>query len=159
MSPARVIAAGGKGGVGKSAFIAGCTRVFSERDTRILAIDADPAGGLRQLLGMGENTRTMGDVRDQLIQAAKAGEKREEIAQAFDYMLMESLAETATFDFLAMGHSRFKGCFCPVNRLLRDAVEALAGNYEVVLIDAEAGLEQVYREVMRHVDQLALLMD
>jgi CO dehydrogenase nickel-insertion accessory protein CooC1 len=38
-------------------------------------------------------------------------------------------------------------------------VEALAENYDVVLVDAEAGLEQVYREVMRGVGYLALLVD
>jgi len=159
MSPATIIAACGKGGVGKSVFAAGCVRVFSEEKAGILAIDADPAGGLQQLLGMDRDTTTMGGVRDRLIRDAKSRKQKEEIAESFNYMLMESLVETPSFDFLAMGHSQFKGCFCPVNRLIRDAVEALAGNYDVVLIDAEAGLEQLYREVVRQVDHLALLMD
>ena len=133
--------------------------MLAEDKVRILAIDADPAGGLQQLLGMGRDTATMGGVRDRLIQDAKSRKRKEEIAESFDYMLMESIVETPSFDFLAMGHSRFKGCFCPVNRMLRNAVETLAGNYDVVLIDAEAGLEQVYRDVMSRVDYLALLMD
>ncbi len=159
MSNATVIAACGKGGVGKSAFSAGCVRALSEEKVRILAIDADPAGGLQQLLGMDRDTATMGGVRDRLIRDAKSKKRKEEIAESFDYMLMESIVETPAFDFLAMGHSRFKGCFCPVNRLLREAVESMAGNYDVVIVDAEAGLEQVYRDVMRHVDYLSLLLD
>ncbi len=156
---ARVIAACGKGGVGKSVFIAACTRALTNEDFRVLAIDADPAMGLSQLLGMGRSTPTLGGVRDRLIGEARASKTKGELAQAFEYMLAESLVETAGFSFLAMGHSRVKGCFCPVNRLLRDAVEALAENYDIVLVDAEAGLEQVYREVMRHVDYLTLLID
>ncbi len=159
MAGATVIAACGKGGVGKSAFTAACVRVFSEEKRKALAIDADPAGGLQQLLGIARETATIGTVRDRLIQDAKSNKRKEEIAASFNYLLMESLIETPSFDFLGMGHSRFKGCFCPVNRLLRDAVETLAGNYDIVLIDAEAGLEQVYRDVMRHVDYLVLLMD
>jgi CO dehydrogenase maturation factor len=108
---------------------------------------------------MDRSKPTIGVVRDQLISGARESKTKEYLAEAFEYMLTESLVETDAFDFLAMGHSRFKGCFCPVNRLLREAVEALAENYDVVLIDAEAGLEQVYREVMRHVNHLALLVD
>ena len=159
MSDTTVIAACGKGGVGKSAFTAGCVRALSEKKLRILAIDADPAAGLQQLLGMDRDVATMGGVRDRLIRDAKSRKQKEEIAESFDYMLMESIVETPSFDFLAMGHSRFKGCFCPVNRMLREAIETLAGNYDIVFIDAEAGLEQLYRDVMRHVDYLALLMD
>jgi CO dehydrogenase maturation factor len=158
MSSATIIAACGKGGVGKSVFTAACTRMLSQKAARTLAVDADPAMGLSHLLGMGA-VPTLGGVRDRLITGAKESKTKEELAEAFEYMLAETLVETASFDFLAMGHSKFKGCFCPVNRLLRDSVEALVENYDVVLVDAEAGLEQVYREVMRHVGYLALLVD
>ena len=74
-------------------------------------------------------------------------------------LVLESLIETKRFNFLAMGRSLSRGCFCPVNTLLKNAVEKLARNHRFVLVDAEAGLEQINREVMSGVDSIVAIID
>ncbi|MBV6343749.1 carbon monoxide dehydrogenase maturation protein, partial [Candidatus Magnetobacterium casensis] len=51
------------------------------------------------------------------------------------------------------------GCFCPVNNLLRDAIETLSTSFDTIIIDGEAGLEQINRQVMRRVDTLIVVSD
>jgi CO dehydrogenase maturation factor len=58
-----------------------------------------------------------------------------------------------------MGRKREEGCFCPVNSLLRDALDLLLGPFAAVLIDAEAGIEQVNRQVTRRTSQILLVTD
>jgi CO dehydrogenase maturation factor len=161
MAEKKVIAACGKGGVGKTAFSAALTRLLFDDGKNTLVIDADPAMGLSSLLGVWKQIKTIGGVRDELIQKAKqeGSNAQAEIADMFDYLVMECLFEAPQFNLLAMGRSRFKGCFCPVNRILRDAIESMAANFDVVIVDAEAGVEQINRDVIRRVDTLVLLMD
>ncbi|MBI5252516.1 MAG: AAA family ATPase [Desulfomonile tiedjei] len=154
-----VVAICGKGGVGKTVFGGAVLRVFWQRCLRILAVDADPAMGLRYLLGLKDDIKTLGDLREDLIRRAKTDRDPEQIAGAMDYLLLEALTETDKFSFLAMGRSRSRGCFCPVNSLLKESARKLAQNYDVVLVDAEAGVEQINREVMSSVDSIVVLMD
>lgn len=63
------------------------------------------------------------------------------------------------FDFLIMGRVEGPGCFCSVNELLRYAIDSLAKEYDVVLVDCEAGIEQVNRRVLRNMDSLILISD
>jgi len=58
-----------------------------------------------------------------------------------------------------MGRSLSRGCFCPVNTLRKESIRNIAQNYDVVLIDAEAGIEQINREVMSVVDIIVVLVD
>jgi CO dehydrogenase maturation factor len=58
-----------------------------------------------------------------------------------------------------MGRQESAGCFCPVNALLRDAIKSLSKNFDIVLIDCEAGLEQINREVINPIDTLIIITD
>ena len=58
-----------------------------------------------------------------------------------------------------MGRGESAGCFCPVNSLLREAIRALAGDFDRIIIDGEAGVEQIMRQVMRSVDTLLVVSD
>lgn len=46
-----------------------------------------------------------------------------------------------------------------MNNLLKDIIADLAGRFDVVLIDGEAGIEQINRRVMKTVDHLVLVSD
>jgi len=46
-----------------------------------------------------------------------------------------------------------------VNELLKEIITSLSGNFDRVLIDGEAGIEQINRRVMRRVDELVLITD
>jgi len=63
------------------------------------------------------------------------------------------------FAMLAMGRTDTLGCYCPVNDILRSVIETLAGSFDTILIDGEAGLEQINRQVMGHVDTLIIISD
>jgi len=157
-----LIAVVGKGGVGKTAFTALMTTILvrNRYKARILAIDADPATGLPIALGV-DVRRNMGEVRDEIIKTARTAknERKVELANMLDYMVFETLIELDGYSLIAMGRSEADGCFCPVNDLLRAAIEDLSSSFDIVLIDGEAGLEQINRKVMRNVDTLITVTD
>ena len=157
-----LVAVCGKGGVGKTAFTAMAARVFLEsgRAGKVLLIDADPAMGLPNTLGV-RVTRTMGQVREEIIERARkgGGEDKARLAGMVDYLALEALMETDDFALLAMGRTETLGCFCPVNSLLRGAIEVLSASFDTILIDGEAGLEQLNRQVMQGVDTLMVVSD
>jgi CO dehydrogenase maturation factor len=158
----RIFAICGKGGVGKTAFSAMLTRVLLENGKagKLLVIDADPALGLTNALNM-HVEKTIGQVREAIITTAKERKDTEltEMVGTLDYMVMEALSETETLALLAMGRSETLGCFCSVNNLLRDAVKFLSQTFDTIVIDGEAGLEQINRQVMGNLDVLIIISD
>jgi CO dehydrogenase maturation factor len=160
MTSRRVIALCGKGGVGKTSLSAMISAHLARRGhPRTLVIDADHAGGLQMALGF-TPTLTLEQVRRATMdEATEGGVTRDDVARSVDYQLHDALAEHGNLALLALGRPEDKGCFCAINSLLRDAVESLASRFDLTLIDAEAGIEQVNRDVMGVVDQLLLVTD
>jgi CO dehydrogenase maturation factor len=138
-----LVAVCGKGGTGKTAFTAMMARALLEsgRTGRLLLIDADPAQGLTNAVGV-RVKRTMGQIREDIIKTARSGDQSEktQIADRLDYMILEALVEAEAYALLAMGRTETLGCFCPVN-------------------DGEAGVEQINRQVVRRVDALIIVSD
>jgi CO dehydrogenase maturation factor len=158
----RLIAICGKGGTGKTALAAMMTKVILDSGQRkkLLLIDADPATGLAIALGV-KIKRTIGQIREEVILTAKKGNKREEsqMVNMLDYMGFEALNEEDGFTLLAMGRTETLGCFCPVNDLLRDIIEKLSRSFDTIIIDCEAGLEQLNRQIVRSLDTLVVTSD
>jgi len=159
-SATRSIAICGKGGVGKTVLTALLTKVLVGSNGKLLVVDADPVVGLPQALGVNV-AKTMGDVSEEIITAARTGGKKAkiEVVSMLDYMILEALVEVDGFALLAMGKREGPGCFCPVNDLLRDAIESLTQSFDIILIDGEAGVEQINRRVVRKVDTLLIVTD
>ena len=156
-----IIAVCGKGGVGKTAFAALLSRVLLDANIQpLLLIDADPAGGLVSAIGE-RVTETLAGVREELIAKARGADdvQKTRMAEEFDYLVMKALQERPGYSLLAMGHPKAKGCFCPANTLLREAIDLLAAAFALVMIDAEAGLEQLHRQVTRRVNRVITLTD
>ena len=126
----------------------------------LLVIDADPTMNLSLVLGI-EPERTVNDIREKIISEARSynDNEKENLARSLDYMLFEALLETDTFGFLVMGRPDSLGCYCPVNDFLRDGVETLAENFDIIIIDGEAGVEQISRQVMQSVDVPVIVSD
>lgn len=155
-----IIAVCGKGGVGKTTVAAVGARGLSQRDSlKALVVDADPGGGLAMALAI-QPKKTLNDVRKDLIEEVKARKRDErDLAVSVDYLLAEALTEVGNLAFLSIGRPEDEGCYCKVNVLLKDAIEGIAGRFDVTLIDAEAGIEQVNRKVMGAVDYVLLVSD
>ena len=156
---AKIVAVAGKGGVGKTSISAAVLRLLVCRhpEAKILAIDADPAVGLSTALGI-EVTQTLDDIRKSLSGEAKKTNPDELIAEA-RFRLFDSMVETRGFAFLAIGRPETAGCYCTVNGYLKEVISLLAGEFDYVVIDGEAGIEQINRRVMEKVTHLLLITD
>lgn len=159
---ARILAVAGKGGVGKTSISAAMVRLLCERypDKRILAVDADPAVGLSTALGI-DVGETLDDIRREV-----AGEVTErqgggvgDILQSVRGRLLAAMEHRAGYDFFAVGRPETAGCYCAVNTYLRQVISLLIGDYDYVVIDSEAGIEQINRRVLERVTQLLLVSD
>ncbi len=160
---ASVIAYLGKGGSGKTA-LSGLTArlLLSGGGRRVLLIDADPALGLIYALGE-QGLRSVGEVRDEIIREVKSTKPgdtdKERMSMTVDYLMLESLQERPGYSLLAMGRTEGPGCYCPVNSLLRGSIEEFAQSFDYIVVDAEAGIEQVSRQVTRRVDHSVIVTD
>jgi CO dehydrogenase maturation factor len=158
---ASVLALCGKGGVGKTSLSATIVKILSSNpDTRVLAIDADPAVGLSTALGI-DVTKTVDDIRNELIRRVESGKTTDktEMLSMLDYEMFSALEEYKNIAFLAIGRPEKEGCYCQVNHILKDLIASMADNFDYVVIDGEAGIEQVNRRVMEKVSHLILVSD
>jgi len=151
----------GKGGVGKTTVSALlCRRLATLPDRRSLAVDADHAGGLGLALGV-DPALTLQDVRERVLAELEARDasRRADLEQSMGYRLQETLCEHRGLAFLSLGRPEEQGCFCAVNSLLKKALAQLSSQFDLTLVDGEAGLEQLNREVVGHIDQLVIVCD
>lgn len=161
-SKPKIITVAGKGGVGKTSVCACTVRLLSEHypDARILAIDADPAVGLSVALGVEVKT-TLDDIRMSIINTVENGNTREamDLLSEARFRIFDALVEMPGFAFIAIGRPESSGCYCSINSYLKEVIGMLADNFDYVVIDGEAGIEQIQRRVMENVSHLILVTD
>lgn len=151
------VAVTGKGGSGKTALTAIATGLLArDRSRQILAIDADSAGGLPYALGV-HVRKTVAQVRTEVIQ--DPGARRELESKHVREAIREIVEAGKGFDLLSMGRPEGPGCFCATNDLLKYGIDSLSRQYDITLIDCEAGPEQVNRRVVNGVDLLLIVTD
>jgi CO dehydrogenase maturation factor len=160
-SVTKVIAITGKGGTGKTAVAALLVRYLSKKGKFLLAVDADADTNLPETLGC-ETAKTVGEAKE-FLQAEITKPKpdnpdmnKEAILKSKVYEIIE---EMPGYDLLVMGRPEGSGCYCYVNNLLRGIMDQLIINYDVVIIDAEAGLEHFSRKIIRDIDDLIVVTD
>ena len=159
---AKILTVAGKGGVGKTSICASIVRLMVEKypDKKILAIDADPAVGLSVALGV-DVKLTLDDIRQSIVDSVENGETREamELLSEARFRIFDALVEMPGFAFLAIGRPESSGCYCKVNSYLKEVISLLANSFDYVIIDGEAGIEQIQRRVMDKVTHLLLITD
>lgn len=162
MSNSKIIAVAGKGGVGKTSISATIVRCLTEKypDKKILAIDADPAVGLSTALGI-DVKMTIDDIRKEIIASVEDGDTKDvvELLGEAKFRIFDALVETNGFSFIAVGRPESAGCYCKINSYLKEVISILSKEFDYVVIDGEAGIEQINRRVMEKVTHLLLITD
>jgi CO dehydrogenase maturation factor len=155
-----LIAITGKGGVGKTTVASLLiTRLIARDCLPVLAVDADPNTCLDRALGV-RVEKTVGSVREDAKKISGKG-----IASGIDKQrllelkIAESLVESHDFDLIAMGRPEGPGCYCYANNVLKSVLNEVISQYPYVVLDNEAGLENLSRRIIRKVDLLLMVTD
>ena len=159
---AKIIAVAGKGGVGKTSISAAIVKLLVQKypDKKILAIDADPAVGLSTALGI-DVKMTIDDIRKEIVETVEDGQTKAAIELLGDarYKIFDALVETDGSAFIAVGRPESAGCYCKINSYLKEVISLISNDFDYVVIDGEAGIEQINRRVMEKVTHLLLVSD
>ncbi len=161
MAEKLVISISGKGGTGKTTVTALLLKWLIQNTEKIsLVVDADPATNLPDVLGV-ELQRTVGQSSKDLKDKIEAGTLSPTLSKkdVIEANVFQTLVEEDRFDLLAMGRSEGEGCYCFVNNMLTRILDTLTRNYEVALLDMEAGLEHLSRRTDRDVDSMIVVTD
>jgi len=106
--------------------------------------------------------RTVDDIRNSLIgelTKKEGGRDKAAVLSELDFQLAEALAERDNLAFLAVGRPETDGCYCRLNAFLKEVIAQTASRFDFVVIDGEAGIEQVNRRVMERITHLLLVTD
>ncbi len=153
------LAIAGKGGIGKTTLAALFVRVLKEAGKGpILAVDADPNSNLAEALGV-DPGRPLAEIREQLSGPEGSPPGGMGRARGMDDEIQRAVAEADGFDLITMGRPEGPRCYCAANNLLRASLERLTGNYAVVVMDNEAGMEHLSRRTTNNVDALVALLN
>ena len=164
------LAVTGKGGVGKTTTSSLLARVFASEGKKVIAIDANPDANLATALGISadeaQRITPIAELKD-LIQertGVKAGStgaffkvnpKVDDIPERFSI-------EKDGIKLLVMGTVKQGGggCLCPEGALLRSLLSHLVLNRsEVVIMDMDAGVENLGRGTAKAVDAFIIVVE
>ena len=155
------IAVVGKGGVGKSVITALLAKVISQKyNYKLLLIDADPTHPHLSNMVKLVPKQSLEEIRTDIIESAVKNEKSpKKIAKNIDFKVYNSMAESKDFCLFSIGQPEGPGCFCPSNTLLKRVIESISKDFDIILMDCEAGLEQINRLVLESVDIILIITD
>ena len=104
---------------------------------------------------------TVDDIRKEVVANAEDGNAKAaiELLGEARYRIFDALVEMDGFSFIAIGRPEAAGCYCKINSYLKEVIGLLAENYDYIVIDGEAGIEQINRRVMEKVTHLMLITD
>jgi len=154
----------GRGGSGKTTFIALATKYLSSPDYPSLLIDLDGDQNLDDMLGVDlerEKVRTIADVLFDLQKGKSyAGLKSMPMPQKIEYLFhTDCIYESNLFDLISLGTKWTRGCYCLPSDLLRGLIPKMANSYRYMLVDTPAGLEHLNRDIISEIGDLFVLLD
>ena len=76
-----------------------------------------------------------------------------------DVIADEAVIDLDQLSLLIMGKSEGPGCFCSINELLKYGISKLSKNFDFTLIDCEAGIEQINRQVIDSINRMIMISD
>ena len=104
---------------------------------------------------------TIDDIRKEIVETVEDGQTKAAIELLGDarYKIFDALVETDGFAFIAVGRPESAGCYCKINSYLKEVISLISNDFDYVVIDGEAGIEQIHRRVMEKVTHLLLVSD
>ena len=151
------IAVAGKGGSGKTTITSLAIRYLKKNGLGpILAVDADPNANLGESLGLSIR-QTVGSI------IATFNEEKINIPPGMtkeaylEFRLNDAMVESKGLDLVTMGRGEGPACYCYPNLLLRKFMDSMAGNYQYIVMDNEAGMEHLSRRTTQNIDELLLV--
>jgi CO dehydrogenase maturation factor len=170
MAALNKIAITGKGGVGKTTLAALLAHIYKEQGRTVVAIDADPAGGLAAALGvppdLAERLTPIAEMDDLIEErtGARPGTyggifnmtpRVDDIPERFS--LVHEGIRLLKLGSIEIGGS---GCMCPENALLKALVtHLLLYRHEMLIMDMEAGVEHLGRATAGAVDAMLVVVE
>ncbi|MEI6874949.1 MAG: P-loop NTPase [Spirochaetota bacterium] len=149
----------GKGGVGKTSIASLLVKLLiARKEGPVFAVDADPNSNFADQLGVKEYG-TVGDIREELLKVKADLPTGMTKADFVSYRIQEVVVESKGFDLLNMGRPEGTGCYCYINSLLREFIDARARAYKYIVMDNEAGMEHLSRRTTEDVDALFVVSD
>lgn len=158
---AKKIVSTGRGGAGKSTFVALMSRYLKPPS---LLIDLDPDLSLADMLGIDyqkEGKRTIVEaLYDAVKERQRGGSPLTPVEDRFKgFVWGDCLYEGKGFDVLTLGTKDLEGCYCYPDHLLRRTISELSKNYTHVVVDSPAGLEHLNRNIVSQVDDMFVVLD
>lgn len=152
-----LFALSGKGGVGKTTLSGLFVRNLVELGKKpVLAIDADPNSCLADMLGL-KVEHTIGSARETVRE--ESDQQKISKQELLRMKIAQGLVEASGYDLISMGRPEGPGCYCYANNVLKLAIKELSDEYPFVVLDNEAGLENLSRRIVQSVDMLVLVTD
>ena len=167
----KIIVATGRGGRGKSTFVALASRYLAPP---LLLLDIDPDQSLADMLGVDlEATRitteidrevplkTVSDITSDLVDE----EAFQELGGGPPFVKIPLLLQWYTqyssekFDLVSLGPRWTMGDYRAANYLLEFVIPSIGGDYANIVVDSPAGLEHLNRKVVPNIDDLFVILD
>lgn len=164
------IAVAGKGGVGKTTLTALMARIYASQGLSVIAVDADPAASLGFALGLPAELQAkvtpiseMGELIEERTGAIpgsygtyfKINPRVDDIPERFS--VVHQGVRLLRLGTISRGGS---GCICPESAMVKALVTFLIlQNDEQLLIDMDAGLENLGRATASAVDHFIIVVE
>ncbi len=162
------LAVTGKGGVGKTSFVALAARVLRDKGHKVLLIDADPDMNLATVIGVPSNTKITPIVELKELIAERTGVQ---VGTPAPFFKLNPKVDDIP-DRFCLNHNGLKlivmgtvkkgggGCACPESAFLKSLLSYLVvARNEWVLLDMEAGIEHLGRGTAIGVDHMIVIVE
>jgi len=159
-----VIVSMGRGGTGKTSFVALMAKYFLEvGEHPLLLVDVDPDQNLGEMVGVDLREKGKETISELLVEAFLEGGGTTVGVPPSDRIegkiWERGLYEGEYFDLVAVGPKWIEGCYCLPDAALKSALGRLTKAYKHVLVDSPAGLEHLNRKITSEVDDIFDIVD
>lgn len=160
----KIVVSMGRGGSGKTSFVALMTKYFIEAKVYpLLLVDVDPDQNLGEMVGIDIEDlgkETISDILSETFLKEGGTTVGVPPSERIEGKIWErGLYEGEYFDLMAVGPKWLEGCYCLPDAALKRALSRLIKTYKYILVDSPAGLEHLNRKITSEVDDMIDIID